>query len=103
MAFMILSRKEAGSDKCPKCSRLNVDFVDLGEDMLACFDCGGVFLTKRGRIKARVRPSVVEFVTTVSSDMVPEVSPEAPGFTCGTCGKVMKTKLALSGHLRSHK
>lgn len=24
------------------------------------------------------------------------------GFTCETCGKLLQTKLALSGHLRSH-
>ncbi len=52
--FTVLSRRESGSEKCPRCSRVNVDFVDLGEDMLACFDCGSVFLTKKGRVRARV-------------------------------------------------
>lgn len=28
---------------------------------------------------------------------------EPQGFTCNTCGKQLKTKLALSGHMRSHK
>lgn len=28
---------------------------------------------------------------------------QAGGFPCPTCGKVLKTKLALAGHMRSHK
>lgn len=56
--FTILSRRDSGSDKCPRCSRLNVDFIDLGLGMLGCFDCGTVFVTKVERAKVRVTPKV---------------------------------------------
>ncbi len=51
--FTILNRKAAGSDKCPRCSRLNVDFVDMGEGVLGCFDCGSVFLKKSERVRSK--------------------------------------------------
>lgn len=32
-----------------------------------------------------------------------DLKPQTNGFTCDVCGKTLKTKLALSGHKRTHK
>lgn len=108
--FSILSRRESGSEKCPKCSRVAVDFVNIQEDILGCFDCGCLFMTKVGRVKVRVlggKAVVVAVPGVVEAKVEDRVSEEtvAPpvGYTCGECGKGLKTKLALAGHMRSHK
>ncbi len=120
--FTILNRKAAGPDKCPRCSRLNVDFVDMGEGVLGCFDCGSVFLRKAERVRSRfsvVKPEVtiveaIEAGRQVAKDIFSEV-PEIPTkvfkgvavppvvFTCDICGKVCKNKIGLSGHSKSHR
>ncbi len=124
--FSLLHRRDSGSDRCPRCSRVNVDFVDLGLGMLGCFDCGSVFVRNDYRIRQKFseqKGNVVfgncdsvgvcpaaEAYNKIISD-VPEIPKKlfedtvAPPvvFTCGTCGKELKTKLALSGHMRSHK
>ena len=87
-----LNRREAGSDKCPRCSRTGVDFVVVQEGVLGCFDCGCLFLRKSHRVKA-VLVSVVE----TAPDVVVE---EVPEFGCAVCGKVCKNKLGLSSHMR---
>ena len=107
--FTILSRREAGSEKCPRCSRVNVDFMDLGLGMLGCFDCGSVFIRRSERIRSKFSEKKVEIEIPVitSADNIMEVPLETAvppvGYTCGTCGKGLKTKLALAGHMRSHR
>jgi len=94
-----LHRKDAGSDKCPRCSRTGVDFVVVQEGVLGCFDCGCLFLRKSHRIKA-VLVSVVDTAPDVQTPVIVE---EVPEFTCDICGKVCKSKLGWSSHMRSHK
>ena len=98
--YGVLSRRNVGRDKCPKCSTLNVDFVDLGNGLLGCFDCGSVFVTKVARVQVRVMEREAKVVPVPEE---PEVAKFLDGFTCPTCGKVVKSKLALAGHMRSHK
>jgi len=75
--------------------------------MLGCFDCGCVFLTKLARVQARVKPVEAPVITEVSPlevEILGEETAAPPvGFTCDVCEKVLKTKLALAGHMRSHK
>ena len=87
-----------------------MDFVDLGLGMLGCFDCGCVFLTKLARAQAREKPVEVPVVTEEVPMSPVEIGPGevlesvgSVGFTCDVCEKVLKTKLALAGHMRSHK
>lgn len=116
MGFSVLSRRESGSEKCPRCSRVNVDFVDMGDGLLACFDCGSVFMTKLGRVAVRESARAVHLEVTAGVDPMAWTTSCVPvdpvgdvvavpmdGFECGACGKVLKTKLGLSGHMRSHK
>ena len=89
-----LNRRNAGSDKCPRCSRTGVDFVMVQEGVLGCFDCGCLFLRKSHRVKTRVAEAAPDV-------QAPVVSVEA--FECSVCGKVCKNKFGLSSHMRSHK
>lgn len=118
MSFGFLSRRDAGANKCPRCSRVGVDFAVVGEGLLGCFDCGCVFIAKAYRVK----PTVVAFpvsggkavsplsVTFTPPEGVAEDKPVPVAdkvadpviHICPVCAKVLKTKLALSGHMRSH-
>lgn len=128
--FAILNRREAGTERCPRCSRVNVDFMDLGDGVLGCFDCGTVFIRKTRRIEIRKRggvpgpfmkpplgeikidpPVTVLEVPIILKETLKVLPLEVPFetaappvvYTCGTCGKELKTRLALAGHMRSHK
>lgn len=112
MSFGFLSRRDAGANKCPRCSRVGVDFAVVGEGLLGCFDCGCVFIAKAYRVK----PTVVAFpvsggkavsplsvtFTPPEGDIVAEKVVDPVIHICPVCAKVLKTKLALSGHMRSH-
>ena len=47
--FTVFSRRNDTADKCPQCRMINVDFLDLGFGLLACFQCGSVFVRKSER------------------------------------------------------
>ena len=123
MSFGFLSRRDAGPNKCPRCSRIGVDFAVVGEGLLGCFDCGCVFIAKAYRVKPTVVPFPVKVssvsggkavsplsVTSTPPEGVAEDKPEPVAdkiadpviHICPVCAKVLKTKLALSGHMRSH-
>jgi ribosomal protein L37AE/L43A len=120
--MLVINRKDSGGEKCPRCSRIGVDFIDVGNGVWACFDCGCLFVTKKERVRVRVasREKIFpeHFESTASVDAVAwsapvestpvestpvEVPAEPTGYPCEICGKVLKSKLGLTGHLRTHK
>ena len=42
----ILNRKDNTGNKCPVCRNSYVDFMDLGDGLLGCLQCGLVFIMK---------------------------------------------------------
>jgi hypothetical protein len=120
MIFGTVGRKTNPAEKCPVCRRVDVPFMDLGEGVLGCYDCGCAFVAKRSRVKVGINPSVKEFIDsqTVAAPVVPmevgipgrepdppipEATTELSGHTCHICGKTFKNKIGLAGHSRSHK
>lgn len=57
--YTIFSRKQETGDKCPQCRMINVDFLDLGFGLLACFQCGAVFVRKSERKRGDFRKAPV--------------------------------------------
>ena len=94
-------------EKCPQCKRAFQDFMELSEDLLACFSCGVAFIPKSVKDsewagkKAQLEKQLAE-VTEIESD-------DGKGIKCTMldedgkiCGKVCKNKLGLMAHQRKH-
>jgi len=77
------------SEKCPKCSMINVNFININLDagLLGCFSCGGVFVSKRFRNNLDVRAMLTE-------------QKEDKRFICSVpgCRRDCGTKLGLMKH-----
>ena len=94
-------------DKCPQCKSGFQDFMELSEDLLACFSCGVAFVPKilkdfewAGK-KAQLERQLLE-VTDIESE-------DGKGLKCTmldgdgkVCGRVCKSKLGLMAHQRKH-
>jgi hypothetical protein len=108
-------RRCEGGDRCPRCSRLNVDFMDLGFGLMGCYDCGLVFVRKSERGRMKEGPLVSAFRENIPDTETADVGKEdlPNGFVvveqvvdplkCLTCGIVAKSKLGLQSHLRKHR
>lgn len=94
-------------EKCPQCKTAFQDFMELSEDLLACFSCGSAFIPKSlkdsewGGKKVQLEKQLLE-VTDIESE-------DGTGMKCTmldedgkVCGKVCKSKLGLMAHQRSH-
>jgi hypothetical protein len=107
-------RRCEGGDRCPKCSRVNVDFMDLGFGLVGCYECGMVFVRKseRGRMKEgplvsafRENPPVVEVVDVEDriEDVEQPIKEVIDPLKCMICGVVAKSKFGLQSHARKHR
>ena len=114
--FHVLPRKTRGEnpEKCPVCRTGWVNLMDINGDgsLLACFACGCVFVSKALRIsEARgIKEQVAKQdadknggkSTAGTEDISGNVTAPPEPIKCEICGKEVKTKLALAGHMRSH-
>jgi len=94
-------------EKCPQCRSAFQDFMELSEDLLACFSCGVAFVPKAlkdsewaGK-KERLERQLLE-IKDIDSD-------DGTGLKCTmlnedgkVCGKICKNKLGLMAHQRKH-
>ena len=75
------------TEKCPVCLSISQNFMELSENTLGCLYCGCVFVPKFIRkgldIKALLEAQSKELI-------------------CEVCGKVCKSALGLTSHMRSH-
>ncbi len=119
MPYGLLMQKESGNNKCPKCCRIGVSFLIVGDGLLGCRECGGVFVRKERRNDV-VRPEAVPAVpVSVESSPVSqpggvggaeevtpvgdETNPASTTLVCDICGKECKNALGLNSHKKSHK
>ena len=94
-------------EKCPQCKTGFQDFMELSDDLLACFACGVAFVPKNlkdsewaGK-KAQLEKQLLEI-----KDIEPE---DGRGMKCTMldedgkiCGQICKNKLGLMAHQRKH-
>jgi len=94
-------------EKCPQCKMAFQDFMELSEDLLACFSCGVAFVPKGlkdsewvGK-KAQLERQLLE-VRDIDSE-------DGKGLKCTmldedgkVCGRICKNKLGLMAHQRKH-
>lgn len=109
MPYSVLMQKESGTNKCPKCCRIGVSFLIVGDGLLGCRECGGVFVRKERRndVEKPVVPAIVvseppggaEVVTPVEAETNPAVTTPV----CDICGKECKNALGLASHKKTHK
>lgn len=109
--FRVASRfddRYAG-EKCPFCKNAFQDFMELSEELLACFSCGAAFVPKSVKDSEYAGKKVQ--LERQLAGVVVEEAPEGSkgGFKCTmlgedgkACGKVCKNKLGLMAHQRKH-
>lgn len=101
-------------EKCPRCLDGWVDFMVVDEEngLLGCYKCGSVFVSKAIREEERVgkKEQLARQVIVVVNDKPGLVAAlpaavDKPAFICTEpgCGKAFTVKVALIGHMRSHK
>ena len=115
--FRVASRLQGRDEgeKCPRCLEGWVDFmeVDAEKGLFGCYKCGSVFVKKSVRLdevvgkKEQLAKQTKELVGDVVHPLrdgvaVLAVAP-AGTFTCGVCEKSFEKRIALRGHMRSHK
>ena len=89
-------------EKCPQCKMAFQDFIEFGDELLACFACGVAFIPRMVKDaewsgkKAQLEKQLAE-MTDVESEDDKGLRCTFPG-----CGKVCKSKLGLMAHQRSH-
>lgn len=102
--FRIASRfdERYKDEKCPQCKTAFQDFMELSEDLLACFLCGVAFVPKS--LKDSEYLGKKAQLEKQLSEMKPEdvESTDAKGIKCSLCGKICKSKLGLMAHQRVH-
>jgi len=113
MAYGILKGSLAGANKCPKCCRISVPFLVVGDGLLGCRDCGCVFIRKECRSEVVVVSVVEEKVpeaqvvvggegAEVGSPVVEDKDSSAVTHVCDICGKSCKNAMGLASHKKSH-
>lgn len=105
MPFRVASKfDKARAEKCPKCSTSFADFMEVGDGLWACYQCGTVFVPKQVRAEELKRKK--EQLILQERQKKPELGPivdEAGLFKCPECGKGCKSKLGLASHMRKYK
>jgi hypothetical protein len=105
----IKSRHDSHGEKCPFCLQIFVNFIDLGDDLLACLKCGSVFVAKEKRqdlrdhqaemIAEQKKESEINFPPGKTHIVENIVVPENL-FVC-PCGFEAKSKAGLAAHQRT--
>lgn len=103
----IASRFKEGykKDKCPYCLEGWSDFIlpFEREDVLACYKCGSIFLSKEARVSELARKKEQFEIQQKEQVEVPAIeSDEVKSLKCSVCEFEAKSKAGLMAHMRRH-
>ena len=109
--FRVVSRLDKGSEgnKCPRCLDGWVDFmeIDAEKGLLGCYKCGCVFVNKAvrtGDMAGKKEQLARQASEKVQKPVAVEAEDaEGGAFVCEVCGRTFDRKIALVGHMRTHK
>lgn len=107
--FRVASRfdERYKDEKCPECRTAFQDFMELPDDLLACYTCGVKFVPKW--LKDSEYAGKKEQLEKQLAEVVDVESENGIGFKCTmmgedgkVCGKICKNKLGLMSHQKKH-
>jgi len=79
-------------EKCPHCHTIGQNYLMMGEEILACPLCRGVFISKE---------TMADFKSKLRDILVAQ-GQDRSAWVCEECGFRAKRKAGLNAHMRKH-